>query len=161
VRNWQVPARDVTPDVQPGEGLAGQTFVRRQPVIVNDYANWDMAMATGRAGGMRAGLGVPLIRLGTCMGVLLVRVYQGEEARPFDEDDARLATLFGDQVTAALLAADAFEQQRYAALHDSLTGLPNRALLADRPAAGNSCRPARGHAAHTPDNRSRPLQGCE
>jgi diguanylate cyclase (GGDEF)-like protein len=52
--------------------------------------------------------------------------------RPFDLDDARLASLFGDQVAAALLTAEAFEQQRHAALHDSLTGLPNRILLADR-----------------------------
>jgi PAS domain S-box-containing protein len=57
VRNWQVPIGDVTPDVAPGEGLAGQTFLRREPVIVNDYAHWEMAMQSGRIGGMRAGLG--------------------------------------------------------------------------------------------------------
>lgn len=132
VRNWQVPARDVTPDVRPGEGLAGHTFLSDEPVIVNDYATWDLGMHTGRVGGMRAGLGVPLIRHGVCLGVLLVRVYQHDLPRPFDVDDARLATLFGDQVAAALLTADAFEQQRYAVLHDSLTGLPNRVLLVDR-----------------------------
>ncbi|MCA1644922.1 MAG: diguanylate cyclase [Chloroflexi bacterium] len=132
VRNWQVPARDVTPDVIPGEGLAGHTFLRGEPVIVNDYKTWELAMNTGRVGGMRAGLGVPLIRHGVCLGVLLVRVYQDDLPRPFDVDDARLATLFGDQVAAALLTADAFEQHRYAVMHDSLTGLPNRVLLADR-----------------------------
>ncbi len=132
VYNWQVPESDVTPDVRSGQGLAGQTYLQREPIIVNDYPNWKESMRTGLVGGMKAGLGVPLMRHGACLGVLLVRVYTDDQTRPFDQDDARLATLFGDQVAAALLAAEAFEQQRQVALHDSLTGLPNRTLLADR-----------------------------
>ncbi len=132
VYNWQVPARDVTPDVRSGEGLAGQTYLHREPIIVNDYGGRAKGMRTGRVGGVRAGQGVPLMRHGTCLGVLLVRVYTDDQTQPFDQEDARLATLFGDQVAAALLAAEAFERQRQLALHDSPTGLPNRTLLDDR-----------------------------
>jgi diguanylate cyclase (GGDEF)-like protein len=100
-------------------------------VICNDYGASAYATQSGRVGGMRAGLGVPLLWGGSPIGVLLLRVYTGETTR-FDEDDARFTSLFGDQASAAMFTADAFEQQRTAALHDALTGLPNRLMLRER-----------------------------
>jgi diguanylate cyclase (GGDEF)-like protein len=79
---------------------------------------------------MQAGLGVPLLWGGTPIGVLLIRVYSDEDTR-FDEDDARLTSLFGDQASSAMFTAEAFDRQRLAALHDALTGLPNRLMLRD------------------------------
>ena len=101
VRNWQVPAEDATPDVQVGEGLAGQTFAQGEPMIVNDDVSWDFAVSSARAGGRRAGLGVPLRHRGRPIGVLLIRSYCADSP-PFTEEDARMVTLFGDQAAAAL-----------------------------------------------------------
>jgi diguanylate cyclase (GGDEF)-like protein len=131
VRSKDVSERHETPDVRPGKGLAGNTFDRKAPLIVNDYPAWEHALAPARAGDLRAGLGVPLMRGGKCLGVLLLRVY-GDDPTRFTEDDARIAALFANQAAEALFTADAFERQRRAALHDALTGLPNRVLLQDR-----------------------------
>ncbi|MGE3270838.1 MAG: GAF domain-containing protein, partial [Chloroflexota bacterium] len=101
VRNWNVPSADTTPDVRPGEGLAGQAFSSLKPLIVNDYPAWDQAMDTGRVGGLRAGLAVPLRHGGRTVGVLGIRSYRADTP-PFTEDDARLVLLFGDQAAAAM-----------------------------------------------------------
>ncbi|MDQ6669775.1 MAG: diguanylate cyclase [Chloroflexota bacterium] len=131
VRNWGVPAADTTPDLRINEGLAGRTFGQGSPLILNDYAASAYATQSGRIGGMRAGLGVPLVWGGSRIGVLLIRAYSDDATR-FDEDDARFTSLFGDQASAVMFTAEAFEQQRFAALHDSLTGLPNRRMLRER-----------------------------
>ena len=71
------------------------------------------------------------MRGGKCLGVLMLRIY-GDDPTRFSDDDARIAALFANQAAEALFRADAFEEQRHAALHDALTGLPNRVLLQDR-----------------------------
>ena len=105
IRNHAVPATDTTPDLAPGQGLAGQTFALREPLIVNDYSAWIGGMESGRVGGLRAGIGVPLRHDGRPIGVLLVRSYD-EATPPFGDEDARLVTLFADQAAAALDTAD-------------------------------------------------------
>jgi diguanylate cyclase (GGDEF)-like protein len=131
VRSKDVSERHQTPDVRPGEGMVGHTFVRRAPLVVNDYRTWEHALGPARGGNLRAGLGVPLMRSGQCLGVLMFRIY-GDDPTRFTEDDARISAFFANQSAEALFRADAFERQRQAALHDALTGLPNRVLLQDR-----------------------------
>jgi signal transduction histidine kinase/CheY-like chemotaxis protein/HPt (histidine-containing phosphotransfer) domain-containing protein/HAMP domain-containing protein len=101
IRNWNVPAADTTPDVHPGEGLAGQAFSGLEPIVVNDYPAWEHAMETGRLGGLRSGLAVPLRHGGRTVGVLGIRSYRSD-SRPFTDADARLVGLFGDQAAAAM-----------------------------------------------------------
>ena len=111
VHKWRVPASDPTPDLKAGEGLAGQTFARGQPIIVNDYPAWEFAMTIGIQGGLRAGLGVPLRHAGQCIGALLIRSYR-DDGRRFTEEDARLVELFGDQAAIAMENARAFQQEQ-------------------------------------------------
>jgi diguanylate cyclase (GGDEF)-like protein/PAS domain S-box-containing protein len=131
VCNRDVSERHATPDIRPGEGLVGQTFNKGGLLIVNDYQAWEYARRTAVSGHLCAGLGVPLLRGGKCLGVLTLRVY-GEDPTRFTEDDGRIASLFAREAAEALFSADAFEQQRRAALYDPLTGLPNRTLLRDQ-----------------------------
>ena len=113
-----------------GEGLVGQAFMQQHPVIVNDYRTWDGRL-TAVESGIRAGLAVPLVHRGSHLGVVLVASPQ-DDGHEFDEDDAKLTSLLADQVAASLFVSRTLQQQRYAALHDALTGLANRVLLNDR-----------------------------
>lgn len=98
--------------LRPGEGIIGRAFVTREPVIVNDYQNWEGRTAVGEAKGLRASLAVPLVRSGRALGVLSIRSY--DPATAYTEDDARMLGLFGDQVAAALTTVEAFSRQRQA-----------------------------------------------
>ncbi len=106
------PDRSTPPMLRPGEGVGGRAFLDLKPVIVNDYANWPDASASAVAAGFKAVLSVPLIRAGECLGVLTVR--SRYPLTRFEEEDARLLSLFGDQALAALTTAELLEQQRQA-----------------------------------------------
>ena len=95
-----------------GEGVSGQAFLTQRPVVVNDYPGWEHAVASTREAGQRAALSVPLTRAGQRLGALTIRSMH--PFTRFDEDDARLLGLFGDQAIAALTTAELVEQQRRA-----------------------------------------------
>jgi signal transduction histidine kinase len=109
VQSWQTPDVESSSEFRPGEGLAGLAFSEAKPIIINDYQASDLARRRGRDRGLRAGLGVPLIPSGKPLGVLLISSY--DDSTQFSEDDARLLDLFGDQAAAALISAEAFEEQ--------------------------------------------------
>ena len=109
VQSWQTPDVESSSEFRPGEGLAGLAFAEAKPIIINDYQASDLARRRGRDRGLRAGLGVPLIPSGKPLGVLLISSY--DDTTQFSEDDARLLELFGDQAAAALISAEAFEEQ--------------------------------------------------
>ncbi len=80
------------------------------------------------AHGLRDAIGVPLRGdLGT-IGMLLVGDRLGE-VRTFDEDDVLLLETLANQASVALQKGELIDQLQHDALHDSLTGLPNRAHL--------------------------------
>ena len=106
------PERGVPIVLRAGEGISGEAFQTQKPVIVNDYANWEHAVPSTREAGWRAALAIPLLRAGQCLGVLTVR--STYPLARFDDDDARLLGLFGDQAIAALTTAELVEQQRRA-----------------------------------------------
>ncbi|MCU1587382.1 MAG: hypothetical protein JWN31_875, partial [Frankiales bacterium] len=88
----------------------------------------------------RSVLSVPLIERGGLVGVLnLTAPREGE----FSDYDMRAVSLFAEQAAAAIGKARLYEQSRvqaeqlsYAATHDALTDLFNRAALAERAALG-------------------------
>jgi signal transduction histidine kinase len=104
--------RSAPPVLRAGEGVTGQAFVTQKPVIVNDYARWEHGLPANREAGWHAALAVPLIRAGQPLGVLTVR--SSYALARFDDEDARLLSLFGDQAVATLTTAELVEHQRRA-----------------------------------------------
>jgi len=90
----------------------------------------------------RSTLCVPLIERGRLVGVLnLVAPGEGQ----FSDYDLRAVSLFAEQAAAAIGKARLYEQSRiqaeqlsFAATHDTLTHLSNRAALAQRASLGKS-----------------------
>jgi signal transduction histidine kinase len=106
------------PLITPGIGAAGQAFESGEPVVVDDYGDWQHAGPWARALGVRAALAVPLQMADRRIGALSVRAY---EPRDWTELDAQTLTLLAAQVapvleTARLYATTSEEARERAAL---------------------------------------------
>jgi diguanylate cyclase (GGDEF)-like protein len=78
--------------------------------------------------GMRDAIVVPLVADADVIGTMLVADRLGE-VRSFDDEDARLLQTVADHAGIAVQNGLLVDQLRHEALHDGLTGLPNRTLL--------------------------------
>jgi diguanylate cyclase (GGDEF)-like protein len=112
------------------QSLSGLCAQSGTPLLCNDTDIDSRVDAEScRRIGVRSMIVVPLIHLGVAVGVL--KVMSAEPSR-FDEVDiATLRTLAGF-IASSLNNASDHGLQVHQALHDPLTGLPNRALLKDR-----------------------------
>jgi signal transduction histidine kinase len=99
-----------TKPVPTGRGtLAGRTAYEGRPLHIPDVlADPEYTYAEGqRVAGYRSMLGVPLLRDGTSIGVvILVR----KVARPFSEKQIRLVTTFADQAVIAIETVRLFDE---------------------------------------------------
>lgn len=75
-------------------------------------------------------LGVPLIEAGQTIGVMVIQSYSGEVR--YSSADTELLQFVSSQVASAIVRKRDADRISHLALHDTLTGLPNRALLHDR-----------------------------
>jgi diguanylate cyclase (GGDEF)-like protein len=94
--------------------------------------------------GLTDAVAVPLLAGATFLGVVTAGWSQGEVSGVADADVLARLSGVGDQASTALQKARLLETVRHQATHDSLTGLPNRALFRERLAAAIASTPATG-----------------
>jgi two-component system, NtrC family, sensor kinase len=91
------------------EGVVGRVLLEGEPVQIADVlADADYSLLeTQRLGGFRTHLGVPLLREGNPVGILIVsRV----TVRPFDDKQIELLRTFADQAVIAIQNVELFEE---------------------------------------------------
>ena len=115
-------------DVHLADSVVARVVQSHQPLRVSEHST--------------SSLCVPLIERGRLVGVLNITAPSEGQ---FSDYDLRAVSLFAEQAAAAIGKARLYEQSRvqaeqlsYAATHDALTELSNRAALGQRAARGNS-----------------------
>jgi diguanylate cyclase (GGDEF)-like protein len=120
-----------------GEGAGGRAISERQLVVIHDYYEAPNALHAFATLGLQAAMGAPVQEDGEVVGSLVVASHTPGRRFSLAEQEALMA--FADHASVALTDARMVESLRQAllsarhdAMHDLLTGLPNRALLLDR-----------------------------
>jgi diguanylate cyclase (GGDEF)-like protein len=104
----------------------------RAPRILDDRSSSPVVQALLRGIGTSHLVAVPLISGGTFLGIATAG-WGSDEATPhLDEDVLSRLTGVADQAATALEKARLLATVRHQAMHDALTGLPNRVLFLDR-----------------------------
>lgn len=124
------------PNRPEGLGIAGTAFRLGRPEVTDDFMNdprtrpWHHLAEKTR---LKAAAAVPILNEGRPLGVLYLCA---SERRAFDAETIALMERMADNVSHALRTLEheadrkrAEERVRYLATHDSLTGLPNRAMF--------------------------------
>lgn len=128
----------VDPGRAEGLGIAGSAFRKGRTEVTDDFLNdprtqpWhELAKKTG----LKAAAAVPFMKDGRPLGVLY---FCSSKRRAFDDEIIALMERMAENVSHALLTLEheadrqrAEERVHYLATHDSLTGLPNRAMFGE------------------------------
>jgi diguanylate cyclase (GGDEF)-like protein len=142
------PARGAR--VRLNDGIAGQVAATREPVLVLGIFDWDHYEETEDEQRSASAISVPLTAGDDLIGVLNINA---KPDRSYTERDLRAMSLYGAQAGSAVESARRYEAKRrsadqsnFQAMHDPLTGLPNKSLLLDRVGNSLSRRRPPGHA---------------
>jgi diguanylate cyclase (GGDEF)-like protein len=113
-----------------GEGVAGRAVAEDRLIVVEDYAASRNAMPLFRDQALQAAMAAPVHENGEAVGSLLVSTWT--PGRRYGADARDLLLSIAQHVSLALTDAKTVGAMVHQALHDALTGLPNRALFLDR-----------------------------
>ncbi|HEX8073954.1 MAG TPA: EAL domain-containing protein [Thermoleophilaceae bacterium] len=110
-------------------GAAGRAITTGELAVIEDYGDAEEVIDAYATDGIDAVMAAPVHENGEVIGSLLVgsRIH----GHRYSDDDRAVLLAFADHASLAL--TDAKTQQRMQeAMHDMLTGLPNRALFIER-----------------------------
>ena len=120
-----------------GAGVGWAVVRSGHPVVVDDYAEYASRAPDLPAETFGAICAVPLTSGDEVLG--LIGLASGDATRPFSVREVEALARFGQLASIALDNARLFERAQtevrsraHAALHDTLTGLPNRTMLLNR-----------------------------
>jgi diguanylate cyclase (GGDEF)-like protein len=112
----------------PGDDCLREVVEGGVPLLVPRGTRDASARRWLEARGFREAIAVPLRGRDGMSGVLIVADRLGE-VRTYDQDDVRVLETVANHAAVALQNGELIEKLRHEALHDSLTGLPNRTFL--------------------------------
>jgi len=120
-----------------GEGAGGLAIAENRLVVINDYSENPRALTSFAERGLQAAMAAPVHENGLVVGSITVASY--EPGRRYSSAEREMLLSFADHASLAITDAriaenlrQALSDARHDAMHDVLTGLPNRALLRDR-----------------------------
>lgn len=93
--------------VAPGEGIAGQVWEQRRPLVVADYPRWEGRLRDRRSDFIHHAVGIPLFSRGQVMGVIVV--VREDPGHPFTADEVDVAGRFGALASLVLEHAALYE----------------------------------------------------
>jgi signal transduction histidine kinase/DNA-binding NarL/FixJ family response regulator len=110
VVNYNLPGDYLGAALRQGEDLSGRVAQTGEPMIVEDYLQWQGRAAVYADAPFRRAVGVPLKMRDNVIGV--INVIDDQKAGSFDEDQVRLVSLFADQAAIAVANARLVEALR-------------------------------------------------
>src|SRR4051794_4854577 len=113
-----------------GAGVGGRAISENRLVLEENYADWDDGLPEDRERGLQAAMAAPVHENGQPVGSLTVASFR--PGRSYGQTEQDVLSAFAEHASLALTDARNFEDAMHQAFHDSLTGLPNRALFLDR-----------------------------
>jgi diguanylate cyclase (GGDEF)-like protein len=111
-----------------GEGAGGRAISEGRLVVLDDYAVSGIPSIIAQ--GIRAAMAAPVREEGTIRGSLVVA--SRIPGRTFSQTERDTLLAFAEHASLALTDAARTRNMVHSALHDALTGLPNRSLFLDR-----------------------------
>lgn len=113
-----------------GVGVAGRAVTEGRLIVAEDYASAPDALSAFVASGMSAAMAAPVHEDGRVIGSLILSSFR--PGRVFSRAEQDMLSSFAEHASLALTDARRVDAMLHQALHDALTGLPNRALFTDR-----------------------------
>jgi diguanylate cyclase (GGDEF)-like protein len=113
-----------------GAGVGGRSIAENRLVVEESYADWEGGLPEYRERGLQAAMAAPVLENGQPVGSLTVASFR--PGRTYSQTEQDVLSAFAEHASLALTDARNFEDAMHQAFHDSLTGLPNRALFLDR-----------------------------
>jgi diguanylate cyclase (GGDEF)-like protein len=133
----RVAGRGYSEEVEPfmarirtGEGAVGRAFAEGRLVVIEDYQNSSDRLEILGGEGLEAAMSAPVEENGTVIGALTVATHR--RGRTYSLTEQQMLITFAVHASVALTNARIADSMAHLAFHDTLTGLPNRALFVDR-----------------------------